>query len=186
MVHTHRVPEIYLCTETQDRGYNVLSWERAQKHCFLGNTCILATWWMCIQLCEEDGTRQLSFFVSVNHYRNHLKKNFWVNEKTKKNPILLHPLERYWKVRQKHTFAFQVLSRALWLTVANYWCTKPGALEAGEQCGAGKSLPHQPPTVWPWDSHVISFCISASCSEYALSMYTGFSAVRTSPWHLLV
>lgn len=58
---------------------------------------------------------------------------------------------------------------------------KARTLEAQEQCGAGKSLPHQLPTVWPWGSHVISLFISASFSEYALSMYTEFSGVRTSP-----
>lgn len=63
---------------------------------------------------------------------------------------------------------------------------KARTLGAWKQCGSGKSLPHQPPTVWPWGILVICLCISASFLEYVLSVYTGFSGVRTSPWHLLM
>lgn len=134
-------PAVYLCVETQDKGSGVPSWEWAHTCCFLGNTCILATWWMCTQLYEEDGDRQLSFFGSISSYRNPLSQKYcWINEKKKKK-TLLPPPKRYWNVRQKHTFAFQVLSRALWLTTANCWCTKPGFLRLESSVVLGDLCP---------------------------------------------
>lgn len=57
----NHVPGVYLSMETLDRCSSVPVWEWAQECFFLRNTCILATWWLCTQLCDKGGARQLSF-----------------------------------------------------------------------------------------------------------------------------
>lgn len=80
----------------------------------------------CVPNCvKKVKLHKTLFFVSLSSYRNLLgPQKFWVNEKNKKTPSYL--LQR--NVRQKHIIAFQVLSRALWLTTADCWCTKSGLL----------------------------------------------------------
>lgn len=92
------VPGIYLCMETQDRGSGVPSLEWVHNVASQGTP---AFWPRggCTHMCTPQTT------TNPTEQKD--------NQPDKK-PAFLLPLKKYWNLRKKHTFAFQILTRALW------------------------------------------------------------------------